>query len=621
MTLTNSQYIKRSKLVVYNDIFLALNKGDKLEAYENITELVTNVGDITETLTKSNLQSGGVILPNLSLSLNNNRGQFDKKGKYFKDGFVNNSAVKVETYYKTQEWIPPIPPVPPTPKIYTEDFSGYNAGDSMRVVDDWVSYLFSGGDVTTFLVTADPGAEAKVVSGTWFGGDILERAGFSALTDYIVEFDTLAYGSGRWIFGVRCSASGCYWIQCLPGNPGNEFVIDKGTRNYPNASVRVASAVPPATTSKIKIKCEGANIKVWADGVLFLDYTDGTPLLTGSIGVGAFLSGWKIGNIVMSELVEDPGTLEIPGYFEEKIIEPKYIYNGLIKNSGCVWNQKNNKLKLDVVNQSSLLNTEEVRAGTLSKNSFLNICLQLLNRQPFKKYFVASALNFSFGYDAAGIVDNPNEYVNKKVKEVLDEIMELSGSYYYIDYDGNLIIKPNFVESPTAVTTLRGDDIIDIVDIKPDRDNHLTAWRWAIDNAEVARKQTPYNERQIYQYDYRLRTVTSKAILSTQRKSVLNFLHSFTKWLRLDVDIVCKWNPDILVGEYIKLDIPAEPLYNPDNFIWNDSDWNNGKFWSLPQQGTTFSSVNFWRVVQVKRAVDGESMSLRLNQHLSDDNK
>lgn len=191
-----------------------------------------------------------------------------------------------------------------TSLLYYEDFSSYYLYEDMEE-HGWYYYPHST-DTATFYADDECG-EKKVTSGFWGGGHLYranDLLGEDPLdwTDYIVSFKVVSH-TGRWNFQVRCNpaTNNAYTIQCLPGNPNAEFVIDRAGVNYPTAGAwgnsRVASVVPPSTTTDIIVSCIAGNIQVWADGVRYLNYTDGSPQLAGTIGIAAYSGGWKIADI------------------------------------------------------------------------------------------------------------------------------------------------------------------------------------------------------------------------------------------------------------------------------------------------------------------------------------
>jgi|WetSurMetagenome_2_1015567.scaffolds.fasta_scaffold34819_2 hypothetical protein len=300
-------------------------------------------------------------------------------------------------------------------------------------------------------------------------------------------------------------------------------------------------------------------------------------------------------------------------------ITPAFVYTGLVKYASCEWDRVSHIFSATIYPASNLLATEKIQPGTLSHTTFKNICYQILHRAPFTKYLTVSLSNFDLGWDVAAI-DSYSVMTNKKVKEVLDEIMLLTGSIYYVDYSGNFIIEPITPVAPAAVCTLRAQDIEKVSSEKYDWKGQYTALKWDDGTNAVQRVEMTYPDRELYQYDYVELVLTQKYITdTTNREMILTNLLALYKFLKREVVLSCKWNPDIIVNRYIALDVPREAISGDEFLTWNDDSWNDGKFWGLEQPGISFSSTDLWRVVEIKRDSLGTKMTLTLVQLHSDD--
>ena len=199
---------------------------------------------------------------------------------------------------------------------YFENFESYAVNTNLTS-HGWVHYPFSGGTGATLKVITGKYLEVKTTD-SWAGGFVYEGVDLFGRdaedwTDYKVIIDIKSMPSARFNILVRCSGTSdaAYTIQVLPGNTGNECVIDKGKKAYPDSSSRKAYVVPPATASQAVIECVGANIKVIIDGVKYLDWTDTeSPILSGSIGVAALSAGWVGDNFKVIDLSGVSGSPE-----------------------------------------------------------------------------------------------------------------------------------------------------------------------------------------------------------------------------------------------------------------------------------------------------------------------
>lgn len=426
--VTNSEYVKRSALVPETTVEFRLNLGTTLGDAVDITKYVSNLGNLTEKLTKSNIDVGGVILPNLNITLNNRSGKWNLQDDFFKNGFINKSQIKITTRYKQ----------------YIED-----------------------GEFST-------------------------------------DFN-------------------------------EDFAIKEGYTN----------------------------------------------------------------------------------------ITPEFSYIGLLKTTSCEWNRINFTFKTSLTSLSNLFKANQVQVGWLVTDSFSGIVNRMLNRTVFTKYLSIDFVNWEFGsdswpgFDDTNICNNVGELLGKTVKEVLDKIMEITGSIYYINYDNEFIIEPVSKEQPEITWNIRGDDIIKVLSEKFNWAGQYTSFRWKREGIDIV-VQMSFGEREQYQYDFREQSIDYKFITSStaKRKEILTNLLELHKHLKKEVSIETKWNPDVIINSYVTLNVPEETIVGDKYLIWNKANhkWNAGKYWGLEQLGISFDSSVNWRVIEVKRNIEGERMTLKLKQ-------
>jgi hypothetical protein len=302
-------------------------------------------------------------------------------------------------------------------------------------------------------------------------------------------------------------------------------------------------------------------------------------------------------------------------------VTPAFVYKGILKYSSCEWlRHKHFIFSAVLVPASSFLTTEVIKAGTIPAGTFTQVCKAILDRRPFNKYLTIDTSNFEFGWNISAI-DRPSEMANIKVKTVLDELMLISGSVYYIDYDGNFIIEPIEPSSPTAICTLRGNDIYSINSEEYDWDSQYTAVKWNDNENEVQRVEMNYPTREQFQYDYRVLELTKKYVTDPDnRETIMENLLALNQFIKRKYTMVCKWNPEIIVNKYVSIDIPAEAIAGDQYLTWNESgdNWNDGLYWSIQQMGITFNSSDLWRVLNIKRSAEGEKMQIEIVQQNSD---
>jgi len=413
---TEAEYLQRGKLSTKTIVNFRLNNGDSLGDTQDVTKLVTNMAQLTEKLSKSSVDVGGVILPKLSVRLDNTRGLWDIGGDYFGPGFVEKSLIEIETYNQ----------------IYTQH-----------------------------------GAFSSAFS--------------------------RAFDSGP---------------------------------------------------------------------------------------------GWRK-------------------------ISPSFKYRGLISTVNSVWDVKSKKLKLSLVDPSSLFATEKIEPGITSTGTFAHIIYQILNRNPFTRYMTVSAGNINPGYDLADVVDDVSELANKKVKDILDRIAYLSGSVYYINYDNEFIFESIYDASPSAVWNLTGNDF-DVETLAYDWQGQYTAFKWDDGESTIIRSEMGYTDREEYQYRFREKKIDDKfVVLAVNRQLITDNLLLWHKHLKRWVALTSKWNPEAVINKYITLDVPKEAIAGDKYFVWNKSSWNAGKIWGLPSPGISFDSSIYWRVYAIKRDPLGAKMTIK----------
>lgn len=100
---TNATTMKRGHLKVKPRFYFKLNLGSSLGAEQDITRDVANAPDIEETISGSNLDTGGMILPSVTVDLRNHFDQWNANGRNFQGGFVNNSVIGCVVKYIDDE--------------------------------------------------------------------------------------------------------------------------------------------------------------------------------------------------------------------------------------------------------------------------------------------------------------------------------------------------------------------------------------------------------------------------------------------------------------------------------------------------------------------------------------
>jgi len=292
---------------------------------------------------------------------------------------------------------------------------------------------------------------------------------------------------------------------------------------------------------------------------------------------------------------------------------PSLKYRGIISTINSEWNIKSKKLKIALSSPATLFTAEKIEPGIISVDSFANVIYKILSRNPFIKYMTIDRANINPGYDIANIIDNPAEFVNKKVKDVLDEIAFLSGSIYYINYDNEFIFESIYNLNPSSVWNIRGNDIISIDKLAFDWRGQYTSYVWDDTENDIIRSEMIFLDREAYQYRYREKKISSKYVLSdTNRQLIADNLLLWNQHLKRVVTFTCKWNPEIIINKYINLDIPTESIAGDEYMTWNNPghNWNAGLLWGIESPGESFDNSVFWRIIEVSKSVSGEKMRI-----------
>jgi hypothetical protein len=120
-----------------------------------------------------------------------------------------------------------------------------------------------------------------------------------------------------------------------------------------------------------------------------------------------------------------------------------------------------------------------------------------------------------------------------------------------------------------------------------------------------------YSKREEYQYDFKQKVLTYKSIGAEDRKGVVEYLLTLHQYLKREVSFLTKYNPDLRINKLFNIDLPPEALVIDESFIWNESDWNDDKYWNALQPGINFNINTLWRVIEIKRSLDGKNMSVK----------
>ncbi|MBO5778132.1 MAG: family 43 glycosylhydrolase [Clostridia bacterium] len=128
--------------------------------------------------------------------------------------------------------------------------------------------------------------EVEVTPNTKVGCGLMVRATNPGALNYVgnAPTDTEAHLGTDWVQG--------YYV----GLTSTSVVL--GKQNYGYKALKSGKlTVKEGTTYTLKVVCEGANLKIYVDGQLYIDYTDASPFIQGMIGVRTNQCGATFDNL------------------------------------------------------------------------------------------------------------------------------------------------------------------------------------------------------------------------------------------------------------------------------------------------------------------------------------
>ncbi len=145
----------------------------------------------------------------------------------------------------------------------------------------------------------------EILTQTNLHTDIKMVFGNNEWTDYEINLEAnKTDGYEAFLILVRAvDEENFYWFN-IGGWGNTRYSLEKEIDNNRTVvSEYVDGTIEKNRWYKIKIRCEGNNIKGWIDGELVLEYTDNSnPLLKGAVGVGSWSTEVNYRNIKVSNL-------------------------------------------------------------------------------------------------------------------------------------------------------------------------------------------------------------------------------------------------------------------------------------------------------------------------------
>jgi hypothetical protein len=553
---TNLDNLKKEKLNAVVRATLSKSLADKGYALPvDITPWIVdrNFGNVTEGLIDTNGTTAGQLISKVDLKLDNRLGDFEQNGRFFQNGFVNNSKIKIES-------------------AYVDCF-----------VDESGNVQLSNLEGSTHWSEEFVGSIGSIPTG-W--RDDTTDPGFNA---------TIVLDATKNLSRVSRTLSGVYGKVL---GPSQTLDVDL----FPFIKISIDSLFNGCT---------------WKVGVQNLaspyDYHD---LNTSSNSIGDFIfdysaiTGWAGSKTFSVQITIEGSSSSYLKTTMVSILNPAYTpytFNGIIKADASSWNVSERTFTAGLLQAANIIASEIVNDGALgSQRSLAQLAFDVLNQSTIKKVLNISLSNINLGFDIPKCVTNSHELRAKKVMDIINAIGTLSGSKWYVDSNSNFIFEP-IAQGGNSSWDLTIDDIVSIDELSfdPLQFNSVT---WDDGDAALRPVQQvamEYSLRQQYGYDCFDKKIDFKWITdSGMRNSFLNNFLARCQHQHRMITFTCKSNPELRFNQIITLNYPQQyaPLANP--FIWGKSSWGDGSIWGLSIPGFKVSPLTKWRVLSIDRSLN-----------------
>ncbi len=134
------------------------------------------------------------------------------------------------------------------------------------------------------------------------------------------------------------------------------------------------------------------------------------------------------------------------------------IYDGLINDEATLQDFENDTVKIRVLSLDSIFRKVKVSGGLINDGSLFSDAIKaLLNRPSITSILGYDATKISVGYD--GSINDAVPFSEKDSREVLERLLNASGSVFYIDNSGDMVVKDRSVTTFSLVYTDLTDDL------------------------------------------------------------------------------------------------------------------------------------------------------------------
>ena len=127
------------------------------------------------------------------------------------------------------------------------------------------------------------------------------------------------------------------------------------------------------------------------------------------------------------------------------------VYDGLINDEATLQDLEKDTVKFRILSLDSIFRKVKVLGGLINDNDTVSAALKsLLNRPAITAVIPYNAAKVTVGYDA--IINDATPFSQKDSRNVLELLLNASGSVFYIDSVGEMTVKDRSVLTKTAVS-------------------------------------------------------------------------------------------------------------------------------------------------------------------------
>lgn len=210
------------------------------------------------------------------------------------------------------------------------------------------------------------------------------------------------------------------------------------------------------------------------------------------------------------------------------------IFVGLLNDDSLITDLKDQKAKFRVLGRESIFSQVTTNYSSITNgDTFEEVLYTVLNQSKITGLLTVSALNIDVGTDQE--IDDKTGWENSTVKEVLDDILEASGSVLYIEDD--IIYIKNRTQALTSDITFYGqasndglENILSLNNIRSGINKMINYWTWD-DTSLISQDATSVLRNGVSKkslsYDFITNNTKRESILDNQLLEFKNLKEEF----------------------------------------------------------------------------------------------